>query len=83
MNPGDLLGSGTISGTEKHEFGSMIELSWSGQEKIQLSNGQERTFIQDGDTITMKGWAEKNGVRIGFGECSGKILPAHPENIYY
>lgn len=61
MNPGDLLASGTISGPEKHEYGSMLELSWSGAEKIPLSEGKERTFILDGDVIIMKGTAEKDG----------------------
>ena len=61
LNPGDLLASGTISGPEKHEYGSMLELSWSGAEKIPLSEGKERTFILDGDVIIMKGTAEKDG----------------------
>ncbi|EAR94691.1 fumarylacetoacetase (macronuclear) [Tetrahymena thermophila SB210] len=83
LNAGDLLASGTISGPQKHEFGSMLELSWQGTEKIALSEGKERTFIQDNDQIIMKGFAEKNGIRVGFGECAGKVLPALPENKYY
>ena len=72
---GDMYASGTISGHEKDSYGSMLELSWNGKNPIKLSDGTERTFIEDGDTIVMRGYAEKNGVRIGFGDCSGKILP--------
>lgn len=73
---GDMYASGTISGPEKHEFGSMLELTWRGTKPLQLSDGTERKFIQDGDTVTMKGFAEKDGIRVGFGEVSGKVLPA-------
>ncbi|WP_265428075.1 fumarylacetoacetase [Chryseobacterium sp. YIM B08800] len=73
---GDLYASGTISGSDPKSFGSMLELTWRGQNPIQLSNGQERKFIDDNDTITMKAWAEKDGVRVGFGEVAGKIIPA-------
>ena len=76
MNSGDLLGSGTISGPEKDEFGSLMELSWAGREPISLNTGQSRTFIEDGDTLTLRGAAEGDGYRVGFGACSGKILPA-------
>lgn len=72
---GDLYASGTISGSDPKSFGSMLELTWRGQNPIQLSNGQERKFIDDNDTITMKAWAEKDGVRVGFGEVAGKIIP--------
>jgi fumarylacetoacetase len=74
--PGDLYGSGTISGPEKHERGSMLELSWRGTETIELPNGEERKFLADGDTVTMTGWCEKDGVKIGFGEVTGTLLPA-------
>lgn len=74
---GDLYASGTISGSDPKSFGSMLELTWRGQNPLQLSNGQERKFIDDNDTITMKAWAEKDGVRVGFGEVSGKIIPAN------
>ncbi len=74
--PGDLYGSGTISGPEKHERGSMMELSWRGTESVQLSNGEERKFLADGDTVIMSGCCEKNGVKIGFGEVRGTLLPA-------
>ncbi|MFM9837954.1 MAG: fumarylacetoacetase [Cyclobacteriaceae bacterium] len=73
---GDLYASGTISGPSPGSFGSMLELSWNGQRPLHLANGTERKFIEDGDTIIMRGHAEKDGVRIGFGECKGKILPA-------
>lgn len=76
MNVGDLLGSGTISGTEKTSYGSMLELSWGGKEPITLTNGDTRTFLQDGDVLTMGGYANGDGYRIGFGKCEGKILPA-------
>jgi fumarylacetoacetase len=73
---GDLYASGTISGSDPKSFGSMLELTWRGQNPLQLSNGQERKFIEDKDTVTMKAWAEKDGVRVGFGEVSGKIIPS-------
>ncbi|MCZ4254588.1 fumarylacetoacetase [Sulfitobacter sp. G21635-S1] len=76
MNAGDLLGSGTISGPEKHERGSLIELSWGGKETITLDSGDTRTFIEDGDTMTLKGAAKGDGFRIGFGDCVGTIKPA-------
>ncbi|MFC0426978.1 fumarylacetoacetase [Chryseobacterium scophthalmum] len=72
---GDLYASGTISGSDPKSFGSMLELTWRGQNPIQLSNGQERKFIDDNDIVTMKAWAEKDGVRVGFGEVAGKIIP--------
>lgn len=73
---GDLYASGTISGPSPGSFGSMLELSWNGQRPLHLDNGIERKFIEDGDTVIMRGRCEKHGVRIGFGECKGKILPA-------
>ncbi|RNA63165.1 fumarylacetoacetase [Chryseobacterium nematophagum] len=73
---GDIYASGTISGSDPKSFGSMLELTWRGQNPILLNNGQERKFIDDQDTVTMKGWAEKDGIRVGFGEVSGKIIPA-------
>ena len=76
MNVGDLLGSGTISGPTKPERGSLLELSWGGKEPIELPDGSTRTFIEDGDTLTLSGAAEGNGYRIGFGDCVGKLLPA-------
>jgi fumarylacetoacetase len=76
INVGDLYASGTISGPSEGEYGSMLELSWSGKRSIALKNGQERKFLKDNDTIIMKAFAEKDGLRIGFGECETKILPA-------
>lgn len=78
VSSGDLMGSGTISGSEKDSFGSMLELTWAGQNPIAMPDGTERTFIQDNDTVVMKGYCEKDGVRIGFGEVSSKLLPAIP-----
>jgi fumarylacetoacetase len=76
INPGDLMASGTISGPEKGSFGSMLEITWRGTTPVTLTDGSERKFINDGDTVAMRGWAEKNGLRIGFGNVSGTILPA-------
>ncbi len=76
MRVGDLLGSGTISGPEHDEFGSLMELSRGGEKPITLPNGESRGFIEDGDSITLAGHAQGDGFRIGFGQCSGTILPA-------
>jgi len=76
MSPGDLLGSGTISGPTKAEYGSLMELSWAGREPFTLDTGETRTFIEDGDTLTLKGHAQGDGFKIGFGDCRGKILPS-------
>jgi fumarylacetoacetase len=76
MNVGDLLGSGTISGATKPERGSLLELSWGGKEPLALDTGEERTFLQDGDTLTLKGAAKGDGYVIGFGDCAGQVLPA-------
>jgi len=76
IRPGDLMASGTISGPDKGSYGSMLELSWRGQNPIPMSDGSERKFLQDGDTVVMRGAAERDGIRIGFGECRGKVLPA-------
>lgn len=76
LQVGDMYGSGTISGPEKGSFGSMLEITWNGKDPVTLKDKSERKFIEDGDTVTLKGAAEKDGVRIGFGDCSGKILPA-------
>jgi len=76
MQTGDLLASGTISGSDKSSFGSMLELTWRGSEPIKLANGQERKFIQDGDTVIMRAYCKKGDFRIGFGQVITKILPA-------
>jgi len=74
---GDVYASGTISGPSPGSFGSLLELSWNGQRPLHMPDGSERTFLEDGDTVIMKGHAEKDGVRIGFGECSGEILASY------
>jgi len=76
FNVGDMCGSGTISGTTPDSFGSMLELSWRGTKPLPMPDGSERKFIHDGDTIIMRGFGEKDGLRIGFGEVTGKILPS-------
>ena len=76
MNVGDLLGSGTISGPTKEARGSLLELSWGGKEPITLPTGETRSFLEDGDTLTLGGHAQGDGYRIGFGDCSGTLLPA-------
>ena len=76
MNAGDLLGSGTISGPGKTERGSLLELSWGGKEPIALQDGTTRSFLEDGDTVTLRGHAQGDGFRIGFGSCSGTLRPA-------
>jgi fumarylacetoacetase len=76
MTPGDLLGSGTISGPEKHQRGSLLELSWGGKEPLTLDTGETRAFLADGDTLNLTGVAHGDGYTIGFGDCSGTLLPA-------
>ena len=77
LQTGDLIATGTISGKERSERGSMLELSWRGTEPIELPNSETRRFLEDGDEIIMKGYCEREGFRrIGFGECRGRILPA-------
>jgi fumarylacetoacetase len=76
MNIGDLLGSGTISGPEKDQRGSLLEISWNGTEPIELPGGIKRTFLEDGDTLSFHGWCQGDGYRVGFGEVEGTILPA-------
>jgi len=76
VNVGDMCASGTISGPTPDSFGSMLEISWRGSKPVEMPDGSQRRFVNDGDTIVMKGWGEVNGLRIGFGECTGKVLPA-------
>ncbi|GGE32516.1 fumarylacetoacetase [Primorskyibacter flagellatus] len=76
MRVGDLLGSGTISGPEKHQRAALLELSWGGKEPIPLDTGDTRAFLEDGDTVTLRGAARGDGYRIGFGDCAGQVLPA-------
>jgi fumarylacetoacetase len=76
MRTGDLLGSGTISGPTKDSRGSLLELSWGGKEPLTLDTGETRSFLEDGDTLTLRGAAHGDGYRIGFGDCTGTIRPA-------
>jgi len=76
MRVGDLLGSGTISGPERDSRGSLLELSWGGNEPLTLDTGEMRSFLEDGDTITLYGAARGDGYRIGFGPCAGMVRPA-------
>ena len=78
INSGDMMGSGTISGATPDSYGSMLELAWQGTQPIKLKNGELRTAINDLDTVTLKGYCEKEGLRIGFGEVTTKLLPALP-----
>ena len=74
---GDCMASGTISGPEEGQYGSMLEISWKGTKTVPMNDGTERKFINDNDTVIMRGFSEKNGVRIGFGEVTGKVLPVN------
>lgn len=74
VRPGDLFASGTISGAQPFNRGSFIELTWRGAEPLVLPNGERRSFLEDGDEITLRGWCDRNGVHIGFGRCSGRIV---------
>jgi fumarylacetoacetase len=78
LRVGDIMASGTISGPEASSYGSMLELTWRGSKPIAMPDGSERKFIHDGDTVTMRGYCERDGLRIGFGEAAGKVLPALP-----
>lgn len=80
VNSGDLMGSGTISGPTEDSFGSMLELTWGGKNPIKLSDGSERKFINDNDTVIMRGFCKNADVRIGFGEVSSKLLPPFARN---
>jgi fumarylacetoacetase len=76
MNVGDLLGSGTISGPDKDQRGSLLEISWNGTEPVELAGGIKRTFLEDGDSLAMRGWCQGDGYRVGFGEVEGTIVAA-------
>jgi fumarylacetoacetase len=73
---GDLMGSGTISGPTPDSYGSMLELAWKGTKPLKMSDGSERKFLNDLDTVIMRGYSERDGIRIGFGEVKSKVLPA-------
>jgi fumarylacetoacetase len=76
VNVGDMMASGTISGPTEDSFGSMLELTWRGSKPLKLKDGSERKFINDGDSVIIKGYAKKDGIRIGFGDCKATVLPA-------
>ncbi len=76
INVGDMMASGTISGPEQKEFGSFLELTWRGTKPIKLKDGSERKFVNDNDTITIRGYCKKDGMRVGFGDCTATVLPA-------
>ena len=76
LQPGDLLASGTISGATEESRGCMLELTWRGANPLKLPNGETRKWLEDGDTLAITGWCEGDGYRIGFGEVSGRVLPA-------
>ena len=77
VNVGDMMGSGTISGPEPHEYGSMMELSWKGTKPLKLNDGSERKFINDHDTVILRGYCKNETIRVGFGECKATVLPAN------
>jgi fumarylacetoacetase len=74
MCVGDLLGSGTISGPTRDSCGSLLEITWNGRDPVAVDGG-ERRFVEDGDTVTLSGWCEAPGRRIGFGRCETQVLP--------
>lgn len=76
INVGDMMASGTISGPTPDSYGSMLEISWRGTKPVKMKDGSERKFINDNDTVIMRGYCKKDGIRIGFGEAKGKVLPA-------
>jgi fumarylacetoacetase len=73
---GDIMASGTISGKTPDSYGSLLELTWGGKNLLPMADGSTRTFLQDNDTVIMRGYAEKDGIRVGFGEVRGKVLPS-------
>jgi fumarylacetoacetase len=75
LQPGDLLASGTISGATEESRGCMLELTWRGANPLQLPNGETRKWLEDGDALSVTGWCEGDGYRVGFGEVTGKVLP--------
>ncbi|HRQ31362.1 MAG TPA: fumarylacetoacetate hydrolase family protein, partial [Saprospiraceae bacterium] len=73
---GDMMGSGTLSGPDESAFGSMLELSWGGKKTVALNNGLQRKFIEDNDTVIMRGFSQNGNLRVGFGDLKTKVLPA-------
>jgi fumarylacetoacetase len=77
LQPGDLIGTGTLSTDSETGLGSLLEISRGGKQPVALATGETRTFLEDGDELTLRAWCEAEGaVRIGFGECIGQVLPA-------
>ena len=76
LNPSDLFGTGTISGPEQETFGSMMELAWRGTKPIEFDDNITRIYIEDGDEVIMRGFCQGRSYRVGFGECSGLVLPS-------
>jgi fumarylacetoacetase len=76
MRPSDLLASGTLSGPTPDSYGSMLELTWRGETPLELPTGEIRKFLQDGDRLTIAGWAQGDGYRVGFGEVTGRVMAA-------
>lgn len=77
LQPGDLMGTGTLSGPTLDEAGALIELTVGGKQPLTLPNGESRTYLEDGDAVVLRGWCEKPGAaRIGFGQCVGTVLPS-------
>jgi len=80
LRPGDLMASGTVSGPTEESRGCLLERTWRGERPISLPDGTERRFLQDGDEVIIRGWAERDGLRVGFGECTGMVLPARSDD---
>ena len=76
LRTGDMMASGTVSGPEPSSRGCLLELTWRGEQPLKLSDGTERTFLADHDRVTISGWCQGNGHRVGFGEVTGQLLPA-------
>jgi fumarylacetoacetase len=76
LRPGDLLASGTVSGTTPDSLGCLLELTWRGTKPLQLADGKQRKFLEDGDRVALTAWCEGDGYRVGFGEVTGEVLPA-------
>jgi fumarylacetoacetase len=77
VRPGDLYASGTVSGPTPDSYGSMLEICWRGTKPVTLPNGEQRKFVNDGDAVIMRGWCQGDGYRVGFGELSNQVVPAH------
>jgi fumarylacetoacetase len=74
MRPGDMMASGTLSGPTPDTYGSMLEITWRGENPLELTTGETRKFLQDGDRLTITGWAQGDGYQVGFGEVVGRVM---------